>query len=197
MIGLRKHTARTRRRHGSKECSCGTFSLVAFLRLAVAPKGHGTACEDVGQPLPPSHRSRLSTRHSRLPPVIPAPITSIQSLITSFPSPSRHSRPHHIAPASHPVIPAPITSFPSPSRHSRPHPVIPVSHPVIPVSHPVIPVSRPSFPRRRESLRPVSGRRIHGNTISPRKVTGCIRRMVGGWRVQIPAYAGMTLWRAG
>ena len=62
-------------------------------------------------------------------------------------------------------------------------------HHIIPVSHHVIPASLPSFPRRRESPRPVSGRRIHGNT---RKVTGCIRRMVGGWRVQIPAYAGMT-----
>ena len=32
---------------------------------------------------------------------------------------------------------------------------------------------------------------------SPRKVTGCIRRMVGGWRIQIPAYAGMTWGRWG
>ena len=159
MIALRKHTARTRRRHGSKECSCGTFSLVAFLRLAVAPKGHGTAYEDIGQPLPPSHRSRLS---------------------------SRHSRPHHIAPASHPVIPASHPVIPAS------HPVIPAPHPVIPASHHVIPVSLLSFPRRRESPRPVSGRRIHGNTLRPRKVTGCIRRMVGGWRVQFPAYAGMT-----
>ena len=31
----------------------------------------------------------------------------------------------------------------------------------------------------------------------PRKVTGCIRRMVRGGRVQIPAYAGMTGWKAG
>ena len=99
---------------------------------------------------------------------------------------------HPVIPASHPVIPTPITSFPPPSRHSHPHHIVPVSHPVIPVSYHVIPVSLPSFPRRRESPRPVSGRRIHGNTISPRKVTGCIRRMVGGWRFQIPAFAGMT-----
>ena len=32
---------------------------------------------------------------------------------------------------------------------------------------------------------------------SPRKVTGCIRRMVGGWRIQIPAFAGMTWGRWG
>ena len=27
---------------------------------------------------------------------------------------------------------------------------------------------------------------------SLRKVTGCIHRMVRGWHIQIPAYAGMT-----
>ena len=48
-----------------------------------------------------------------------------------------------------------------------------------------------SFPRRRESpvLCPTTYSWEHP---SPRKVTGFIRRMVRGWHIQIPAYAGMT-----
>ena len=68
-------------------------------------------------------------------------------------------------------IPAPITSFP---RHIT-----------------SFPRHITSFPRRRES--PV----LRSTTYpweypSPCKVTGRIRRMVRGWRIQIPAFAGMT-----
>ena len=48
-----------------------------------------------------------------------------------------------------------------------------------------------SFPRRREPPRPMSDDVFMG-TPWPPQGTGCIRRMVCGGRVQIPAYAGMT-----
>jgi len=68
-------------------------------------------------------------------------------------------------------IPAPITSFP---QHIT-----------------SFPRHITSFPRRREApvLRSTTYPWEHPG---PRKVTGRIRRMVRGWRIQIPAFAGMT-----
>ena len=82
-------------------------------------------------------------------------------------------------------IPVPITSFP---QHITSFPRHITSFPRHITSFP-----RPysSFLRRRESpvLRSTTYPWEHP---SPRKVTGRIRRMVRGWRIQIPAFAGMT-----
>ena len=132
----------------------------------------------------PSRHSRKPTHHSHTHHVMshtqhvtPAPITSCPTPSTSFPYPSHHSHTHH-------VVPAPSTSFP----HT--HHIIPAPSTSCPRAHYVIPTPITSFPRKRESpvLRPTTYSWRHP---SPRKVTGCIRRMVGGRRVQIPAYAGM------
>ena len=70
----------------------------------------------------------------------------------------------------------PTDRKPALSRHSHNHYSIPTTT---------------SFRRKRESrgLRPPT---YSWEYPSPHKVTGCIRRMVRGSRIQIPAYAGMT-----
>ena len=88
-------------------------------------------------------------------------------------------------------IPAPITSFP---QHIMSFPQHIMSFPQHITSFPQHIMSFPqhimSFPRRRESpvLRSTTYPWEHP---SPRKVTGRIRRMVRGWRIQNPAFAGM------
>ena len=169
-------------------------------------RGHRIGRETTGSvySLSPGRRSPVTS--------FPPGNTSFPPGNTSFPPPShrsplatRHSRPHHIVPPSQHVIPAPITSFPprntsSPppshhsrlaTRHSHPHHIIPTSQHVIPAPITSFPPRNTSFPRRRESpvLRPTTYSWEHSK---PHKVTGCIRRMVRGGRIQIPAFAGMT-----
>ena len=148
---------------------------------------------------PHPHHAVSRTHH-----VIPAPITSYPaSSSRRIPHPSRHSQhPHHVIPRT------PITSYSHPSRHTRTHhavsrtPITSFPSPITPYpAPPITPYPAPpitsfpapitSFPRRREScsLRPTTYPWAHPG---PRKVTGCIRRMVRGECVQIPAYAGMT-----
>ena len=77
------------------------------------------------------------------------------------------------------------------THRSQTHPVTSSPQPQLyPHNHNSIPTTT-SFPRRRESpaLRPPTYSWKHP---SPHNVTGCIRRMVRGSRIQIPAYAGMT-----